>query len=315
MPRAMPVAAVSMALLALAGLTPGSAAAQLQPSEFVYVAGGTNHTAELRRMAIPSNVSQRITNRCPFPGAAPPVCFFRDPTAGPDGSRIAFGVESGGQERCWSIWTIDHDGRNALRLTNGCRDFEPSWSPDGRQIVFRRTEPGSAVYLADACGGPPPLRNARRLTEGEKPSFSRDGEWVVYQHDGDIWRIRPNGSQRTNLTNGRGRHRNSDPSWTKPGTPTSSGNPDIYDRIIFVSDRDGPGDIYSMNATGGDLRRLTTTRSSKSSPGFTMLPIAWIYQDGFDLMVKRTSAAPSRVGSGRSPSFGVTPQPGDLCPR
>ena len=39
----------------------------------------------------------------------------------------------------WGIYIMDDDGSNVTQLTNTLRPRAPAWSPDGKQIVFKKT--------------------------------------------------------------------------------------------------------------------------------------------------------------------------------
>ena len=57
----------------------------------------------------------------------------------------------------WStaeIYVMDTDGENLQRLTeNFAHEWSPSWSPDGKRIVFVSNRNGNAeIYVMDADG-------------------------------------------------------------------------------------------------------------------------------------------------------------------
>ena len=135
------------------------------------------------------------------------------------------------------------------RLTNhSADDFYPSWSPDGRHIVFHSERDGNEeIYVMGSDGS-----NLRRLTNHRAddwyPSWSPDGRHIAFASDrdgnGQIYVMGSDGSNLRRLTN----HRADDfyPSWSPDGR-----------HIVFMSNRNGNGQIYVMGSDGGNLRRLT----------------------------------------------------------
>ncbi len=75
------------------------------------------------------------------------------------------------------IWVQTVGGADPLRLTNDAADeAEPSFSPDGSEIVFSRRDTG--LYVIGALGGPPRL--VVRAGWARTPRFSPDGRWIAY---------------------------------------------------------------------------------------------------------------------------------------
>ena len=56
-------------------------------------------------------------------------------------------------------------------------DFEPDFSPDGTQIVYRSNREGGGIYLTSSLGVSEPQLVARN---GHSPRFSPDGKWITY---------------------------------------------------------------------------------------------------------------------------------------
>lgn len=178
------------------------------------------------------------------------------------GGRVAFHSDRDGEI---DIYVMNTDGSDVLRLTDAPgRDFEPDWSPDGTTIVFSsdRDDPDNAqLYLMNADG-----TNQRRLPspladDQVGARWSPDGEWILFHSnpvvDGlarfDIFKIRPDGSDLTNLTNTAGNNFMGD--WSPDGQ-----------RIVFVSQRDGNRELYVMNADGSNQMRLTEGGWENSLP-------------------------------------------------
>ncbi|MGZ6671944.1 MAG: hypothetical protein ACXVFM_06295 [Solirubrobacteraceae bacterium] len=116
----------------------------------------------------------------------------RYPSYSPDGTQIAFRgdldlAEPTGDEE---IFVMNADGTNVRRLTsNADFDSAPSWSPDGKQILFERAPAGTFtpgteaqekdIYVMRADG-----THVRRLTDSpgldEGPEFSPDGTKIAF---------------------------------------------------------------------------------------------------------------------------------------
>lgn len=85
-------------------------------------------------------------------------------------NRIVF---CGSYEGKFDIFTVDPDGRNLRKLTDGQgNNEEPCWSPDGRYIAFCSTrEGGYHIYIMTANG-----QNQKRVTfmngQQTSPSWS-----------------------------------------------------------------------------------------------------------------------------------------------
>jgi serine/threonine-protein kinase len=112
----------------------------------------------------------------------------------PDGTRLAITVDLEGRSELW----VKALGRGTLtRLAyEGTYDYRPSWTPDGRSILFVSDRPGhSALYQIPADGSAPAslLRDDPRGVD--EASVSRDGRWLVYRAGSgggrDIYAIRP----------------------------------------------------------------------------------------------------------------------------
>ncbi len=210
----------------------------------------------------------------------------RDPSWSPDGKRITFMSMRDGHvidfAPTYEIYIMDVDGGNPQNLTNNPSDDRyPSWSPDGKRIVFVSERPGhfrgeagitTEIYVMDADGG-----NQQKLTENRQtdwfPSWSPDGERIAYASDRkgdfenfDIYVMDADGGNQQKLTN----HRDYD--WMPSWSPDS-------ERIAFMSEMDGNSEIYVMDADGGNLQNLTDNRHSDSNPAwlgpdFALVPAA-----------------------------------------
>lgn len=94
----------------------------------------------------------------------------QSPDWSPDGERIVFSARDG--EKKSDIWTVDVKTRAVVRISTGAGlETEPSFSPDGRWIVFVSDRAGARdLWVMSADGG-----EARRITKDgdySAPSWS-----------------------------------------------------------------------------------------------------------------------------------------------
>ncbi len=152
------------------------------------------------------------------------------------------------------------------RLTANPTDEAPSFSADGRLVVFSSvTEPlaaGRHIYVVESDG-----TGLRQLTTGSAfdshPSFSPDGRLVVFDRDpgagkSHIFAVGVDGTGLRQLTTGNAN--DSEPVFTPNGR-----------RIVFVSDRDRDGrsdgsDIFAMGPRGENQRVLVDGPRNEEEP-------------------------------------------------
>jgi len=95
---------------------------------------------------------------------------YSAPVWSPRGDKIAFVRSSKGQ---FGIGVMDVDGKNERMLTQSYLDESPTWSPNGRVIIFSRgtrsNSGGSEVWSVDLTG-----QNLRRV---ETPGQASDPAW------------------------------------------------------------------------------------------------------------------------------------------
>jgi len=98
----------------------------------------------------------------------------------PDGTKLLYDA---GTDVGFGIFVMNADGSGAEEISATGHDYDPSWSPDGREILFTRQEQGaeSDIWIMDADG-----THVRQLTNDGPgvtnldPIFSPDGTKVAY---------------------------------------------------------------------------------------------------------------------------------------
>jgi len=117
------------------------------------------------------------------------------PALSPNGRRIAFILPEGdGPES--SLATIGVGGGLIRRLVTTSNSQEwPSWSPDGRHILYSTNAPGTPgqihMWRVPAAGGRP-----RPLGVGRSPDSSPDGRKIAFITGDAVWTMNPDGSGR-----------------------------------------------------------------------------------------------------------------------
>jgi Tol biopolymer transport system component len=153
-------------------------------------------------------------------------------------------------EKYNQLCLMNADGSGWKRLTDrSANDYYPSISSDGTRIVFVSNQTGMFEiyqrYLA--------LSEEQQLTDGvgslSAPEISPDGLSVIYAAkfaggDSSIWTMRIDGTGSHPLTDAQWSE--IDPSWSPDGK-----------QIAFAAARGGYVELFTMDATGSDIRQVT----------------------------------------------------------
>jgi len=103
------------------------------------------------------------------------------PAWSPNGRLIAFSALPG--RAPWQTCVMRSDGSHRRCFRHrGWQEYQPSWSPDGKEIVVSSTTPkgrGGAMLLMRADGSHR-VNLTKRLGFGSRPSFSPDGRKLLF---------------------------------------------------------------------------------------------------------------------------------------
>lgn len=152
-----------------------------------------------------------------------PITVTPVPTTTVQG-KIIFETATGGE-----IYTVNGDGTNLTRITRG---IDPSWSPDGKSIVFARWDsPNPALYIANADG-----TNERIIYSGTRvrsPRWSPDGKYIVFTQDrtkddnNQVWKLGVVEVATGKLTEPQGSNLVYSPTWGSDSTTIYYTNPSV----------------------------------------------------------------------------------------
>jgi TolB protein len=184
------------------------------------------------------------------------------------GTKLAFVTRRGAAE-VWELYVVDIDGRNLKQLTfMGGKARNPTWSPDGSQIVFawennsNVNDPQSYLYSVAAAGGKPKLLFSIKgtlVTPRFSPSGSRIALAISQAGNMEVYTIPASGGQPKRLTVSQAIELF--PAWSPSG-----------EQLAFVSDRSGGPQIWRMNSDGSDPARISYFGAYNQSPDWARTP-------------------------------------------
>jgi Tol biopolymer transport system component/imidazolonepropionase-like amidohydrolase len=188
----------------------------------------------------------------------------------PDGRSVVFDLLG-------QLWLVPTQGGKARPITDAVRDtaedLDPSFAPDGRQVLFRGERNGrTGLWLLDLDSARP--RQLTQLTDPNgfdgKAAWSPNGQLIAFVHavppdkPGSRWRTAimlldvASGNMHELSVTGLPNPNLSDPVWLSGGQ-----------KIAFISGKGQWGRIWMVDATGGAAKPVTADSVQAQAPTFS----------------------------------------------
>lgn len=237
-----------------AATEPGNA---LAPSDTVAAVIVTEASAPLT--GVPASPPPELPPTQTVPAAGP------TPMGGGIG-QVAFASMRAGLPQVF-LANVDGTGiRQLTTMTDGA--CQPSWSPDGQQMVFtspcrddQDRYPGASLWLIQADGSG--LTSLPTVPGGDfDPAWSPDGTRIAFASLRDnsnvphLYMISPLGTDVEKLTEGSAR--DTQPTWAPTGT-----------QLAFVSERGGLGELWILPEFGSDALSFSRSEASDMHPAWS----------------------------------------------
>jgi Tol biopolymer transport system component len=226
-----------------------------------------------------------------------------------DGAHIAFvrNVKGHGE-----IFIANIDGSGAGQVTGlpgqpgcGCGSFDPTWSPDDRQIAFTGTNAvgNRGIWILTVATG-----RTRQLTHDggdsfeTSPAWSPDGSRIAYAIGSSQAEPAGSGEIVTSSVSGTGPTRivarrpgATDPAWSPEG-----------DRIAFVADSAGGTSVFVTETTGdASAGPLLLDDADESAPAWSPdgTQIAMTRENELTIVDMETGGGAQSLGAGGDPTW------------
>jgi Tol biopolymer transport system component len=199
----------------------------------------------------------------------------------PNGKKIVFEYSAEDVPNT-GIYIMDADGKNTIRLSvvdppglnpsgtlpgqfKDNRDTQPSWSPDGKWIVFVSYRDGNAEIYKMTPDGKNQTRLTQNPAQDQDPSWSPDSKHIIFSSIvgsnedpyAQLYVMDTDGSNQIRLTD-TADGSNNYPAWSADGK-----------KIAFSSSRTGYSNIYVMNADGTNQVNLINSPEEDFMPAWS----------------------------------------------
>ena len=176
-----------------------------------------------------------------------------NPSLSPDGNRLTFSRVVGGN---WDIWLIDMQGAVSKLTSALSLDWNPVWSPDGRQIFYQSN--ASSIYSRSVSDGTPEQAVLSERTMIYPSAVSPNGSVLLYTRatgpSTDLWYVSL-GADRTPHPFTQTAFSERDGQFSPDGKWVAYQSNEGGHDEIYLQPFPGPGDRIQVSAGGGQQVR------------------------------------------------------------
>ncbi len=194
----------------------------------------------------------------------------------PDGFRLAIAIERAGRTELW-VRSLETGAMTRLSAS-GTFNYRPSWSPDGREVIFTSDQRGKITTYrvrADGSARPEPLLAVTRTVD--EAVYSRDGAWLIYRGGSgsgrDIFARRTSGDT-TDIALVDSRAEEFSPTLSPDGR-----------WLAYASDETGRTEVYVRPFPDAGAAKFTVSRNGGSEPLWNPAGGELFYRDGGEDLV------------------------------
>ena len=227
-------------------LTDASGVGEVLTADGKYISHIDGDTGDLVQFEVAGGQTRRITNRAP---GSEPEKWYEDQLFSRDGKQIAYASYTKDGYRQLRIRNLDGSGLRTLYSEKDSFVQYLDWSPDAGSILALRGVPSKANDLALISTADGSVRILRSIASAwsmlKRASFSPDGRFVAFSlvregnpPNDDVFLMTADGRNEVVVAG----HPAEDEllGWTPDGRS-----------LVFLSDRSGTWDIWTVDITGG----------------------------------------------------------------
>lgn len=212
----------------------------------IYASPRKDHQYDIFSSRLDGSHQKRLTTNPKFDGLA---------SFSPNGKKIYFAATHVSSD----IYSMSANGKHERRLTHDTKflDEFPVASPNGKLVAFTRATPADLEY--QICTMHPDGSHLKQITHDPfggpyKASFTPNGKHLVFETDGGIDIMRPDGSHREKLIR----------------TPKTDFSPSVSPsgkQIVFVSTGFGNhSELRTAHIDGTHIKRITDNKFTELNP-------------------------------------------------